>query len=348
MEENHSYKQVIGPAKYQTALAGRCGLASNDYAITYPSLPNYVALTSGTVPSNIAGRDCTPSGGCVTDRPSIFTQSGSWKVYAESMPTPCSRQNTPDGLYVPRHTAAPTSPGWWRVRRRTCRWARRRRERCTMISPSGALPRFALIAPNTTDDAHGGCLTCADNWLARWMPAIINSRAYQSGSTAVFITYDSDNGGSQNHVATIVVAPAVPKGTVVETRFTHYSLLRTEEDILGIAGHLGGAATAPSMAAGFHLAVALYAEAIDEIRGALAQQVELVGAEVDVAVCHEQRSAVLLALLGLDQQLLLVEAPGDELVVEQVAHLVVGDRSGDPHPEALVEIGSMWRTLWSW
>ena len=67
MEENHSYKQVIGPAKYQTALAGRCGLASNHYAITYPSLPNYVALTSGAVPSNIAGRDCTPSGGCVTE-----------------------------------------------------------------------------------------------------------------------------------------------------------------------------------------------------------------------------------------------------------------------------------------
>ena len=65
--------------------------------------------------------------------------------------------------------------------------------------------------------------------------------------------YDSDNGGSQNHVATIVVAPSVPKGTVVETRFTHYSLLRTEEDILGIASHLGGAATAPGMAAGFHL-----------------------------------------------------------------------------------------------
>lgn len=253
MEENHSYKQVIGPAKYQTALAGRCGLASNHYAITYPSLPNYVALTSGAVPPNIAGRDCTPSSGCVTDRPSIFTQSGSWKVYAESMPTPCSRQNTPDGLYVPRHTAAPYFSGVVACAQKDVPLGTPSSGALHDDLASGALPRFALIAPNTTDDAHGGCLTCADNWLARWMPAIVNSRAYQSGSTAVFITYDSDNGGSQNHVATIVVAPAVPKGTVVETRFTHYSLLRTEEDILGIAGHLGGAATAPGMAAAFHL-----------------------------------------------------------------------------------------------
>ncbi len=46
--ENHSFGQVIGPAPYVTDLARRCGLATNYWAVSRPSLPNYLALTSGT------------------------------------------------------------------------------------------------------------------------------------------------------------------------------------------------------------------------------------------------------------------------------------------------------------
>ena len=253
MEENHSFKQVIGPEAYQTGLARSCGLAAASYAVTYPSLPNYIALTSGAVPASVAGRDCEPTGGCLTNRRSIFTQSRSWKVYAESMPSACSRANTANGLYVPRHTAAPYFTGVVGCAQKDVPLGTPTAGALHHDLTVGGLPRFAVIAPNTTDDAHGGCLTCADRWLARWLPAIIRSRAYQSGSTAVFITYDSDDGNSQNHIPTVVVAPSVPEGTVVKTRFTHYALLRTMEDILGLKGHLGGAATARSMAPGFRL-----------------------------------------------------------------------------------------------
>ena len=33
---------------------GACGLASNSHGIQFPSLPNYIALTSGQVPAAIA------------------------------------------------------------------------------------------------------------------------------------------------------------------------------------------------------------------------------------------------------------------------------------------------------
>jgi hypothetical protein len=47
--ENHSYNTIIGSpdAPYENALANECGLATNYHNITHPSLPNYIAATSG-------------------------------------------------------------------------------------------------------------------------------------------------------------------------------------------------------------------------------------------------------------------------------------------------------------
>jgi phospholipase C len=255
VEENKAYNQVMGPASYQTSVAKKCGYAANMHAETYPSLPNYVAMTSGAVPAPVAGRDCQPSGNCVATSPSIFDQTaGSWRVYAESMPANCSRQNTPDGLYVPRHTAAP----YFSDLAAAC--LKRQLPLGTTTSgalasdlDAGTLAQFSLVVPNTTNDAHGGCISCADAWLARWLPRIVASPAYQGGSTAIFVTYDSDNKSSKNHIATTVISPSVRPGTVATDAYDHYSMLRTIEDMLGLSGHLGGAAAAPSMRSAFNL-----------------------------------------------------------------------------------------------
>src|SRR5947208_12922884 len=48
--ENKSYPSIIGSssAPYINSLAQQYGLATNFYAIRHPSLPNYLALTSGS------------------------------------------------------------------------------------------------------------------------------------------------------------------------------------------------------------------------------------------------------------------------------------------------------------
>ena len=253
VEENHSYSQVIGKQPYETALAKACGLASNYRALSYPSLPNYIGMTSGAIPSNIAAKDCQPSGSCTTASASIFGQVASWKVYAESMPAPCAKANTSNGLFVPRHTGAPYFTALAGCSAGDVPLGTTGSGALQAALGSGSLPAFSLVIPNTTDDAHSGCLSCADRWLATWIPKIVASPAYAAGSTAVFITYDSDARNSGNHVATIVIAPSVRAGTVSSTAFNHYSLLRTEEDILGASGHLGGAATAASMQQAFNL-----------------------------------------------------------------------------------------------
>jgi hypothetical protein len=49
-----------------------------------------------------------------------------------------------------------------------------------------------------------------------------------------------------------VISPSTPAGTRSGTFFSHYSLLRTTEELLGLP-KLGQASSARSMAAAFHL-----------------------------------------------------------------------------------------------
>ena len=70
--ENHSYDQIIGSsdAPYINQLAGQHGIATNFFAESHPSLPNYIAMTSGST-QGIA--DDNPPSDHALDLPSIFS-----------------------------------------------------------------------------------------------------------------------------------------------------------------------------------------------------------------------------------------------------------------------------------
>jgi phospholipase C len=114
------------------------------------------------------------------------------------------------------------------------------------------LAAFSFVTPNLCSDGHDCSLATADAWLGTWLDRIVTSRAYAAGHTVVFVTWDEDDSAHANHVATIVIGPTVPPGTRASGSFTHYSLLRTTESILGLA-HLRNAATAHGMRGAFHL-----------------------------------------------------------------------------------------------
>jgi len=88
--ENKGYDQVIGNAEapYLNTLAAQYSLATNYYANTHPSLPNYLALTGGDTFG--ITRDCPD---CTVAQPNLVDQleaaGKSWKAYMESMPRPC-------------------------------------------------------------------------------------------------------------------------------------------------------------------------------------------------------------------------------------------------------------------
>ena len=109
MMENHSYNTIIGSsqAPYINSVATECGLATNYHNISHPSLPNYMAATSGVGYTALKkfDSDCNPVPGCVNKAPGIFGQGETWRAYEESMPSNCDKSNS--GEYAVRHDPPP-------------------------------------------------------------------------------------------------------------------------------------------------------------------------------------------------------------------------------------------------
>jgi hypothetical protein len=91
----------------------------------------------------------------------------------------------------------------------------------------------------------------ATNATALRHPSLPNYIGLTSGSTQG-ITDDGSPSKHPHHILTIVVAPPVHPGARSGTAYTHYSLLRTTEEMFGL-GLLGKAGSAASMRAGFGL-----------------------------------------------------------------------------------------------
>jgi hypothetical protein len=107
--ENHSLRDIIGnksQAPYINSIATSCGLATDFHVTTHPSLPNYLAATSGLAQGSLPATtylDCSPSVICHMTVGSIFGQGESWKAYEESMPSNCHKSDS--GEYKVSHTS---------------------------------------------------------------------------------------------------------------------------------------------------------------------------------------------------------------------------------------------------
>jgi phosphatidylinositol-3-phosphatase len=222
--ENKERAQILGNARAPTfERLARAGADLADYyAVTHPSLPNYLALVSGTTQG--ITRDCTTCLARGTSLGDLLTRAHlTWGAYAEGYPaSPRFAKKHVPFLYFPRDR--------------------------THVHPLAALrpaqlPAFALVVPDLCDDMHDCSVATGDRWLARVVPPLL-----VSPRTAVFVVFDegdtnADGGG---HVAAIVAGTAVARD-VRSTQFaTHYTLLRTIEDALGLP-RLGASASTPPL-----------------------------------------------------------------------------------------------------
>ena len=262
--ENRSLGDIIGnrsQAPYLNALAAECGLATDYHGTTHPSVPIYLAATSGLAQAKLpvlSFADCSPSAVCRTSAQSIFGQGETWKAYEESMPSNCDKSSS--GEYAAKHNPAPYYTSLSGCASRDVPYTQ-----LAADLAGNALPAFSFITPNMIDDMHDGTTAQGDAWLSSHLPAILNSEQYRAGTTAVFITWDEGSGGypiedcddttatdASCRVPTIVISPSTPAGVRSGAFFSHYSLLATTEELLGLP-RLGSAASAPVMTAAFRL-----------------------------------------------------------------------------------------------
>ena len=258
--ENKSYPSIIGSssAPYINSLAQQYGLATNFYAIRHPSLPNYLALTSGS--THGVTSDCT---NCFVDAPNLADQIESagktWRAYMEGMPKPCFVGD--QGRYRQKHNPFIYYDS-----------IRKNPARCSNIVPftqfaqdlaANALPDYVWITPDMCNDMHDCAIEDGDAWLQTWVTKILASPAWQQNGV-LFITFDesfaSDTSGccevaKGGHIVTLVISPLGKPAYQSTIAYDHYSLLGTIEELWDLPKLEGAAcACAPPMVDFFTMA----------------------------------------------------------------------------------------------
>jgi hypothetical protein len=248
MVENHSLSQMKTGMPKTFAFASKYAYASNYYAIRHPSLPNYIAIASGSTYG--ITDDKAPAAHRLKGW-SVFGQAiakgKTARTYADSMPSSCYLSNY--GNYAVRH-----NPWTYFVDSRTnCRKYDNPASRLATDAAGGHLPNVGFLIPNMVHDAHDGTLAQADDWIARRIGMMTAGPDWAAGRLAIVITADEDDHSDGNRVLT-VVGSRYQAHKVVTTRLNHYSLTRLIEDVLHVP-HLRNARYAADMRAAFGVRV---------------------------------------------------------------------------------------------
>ncbi|MHB8589509.1 MAG: alkaline phosphatase family protein [Candidatus Dormibacteraceae bacterium] len=229
--ENKSPEEALSGA-FTASLASSYGEAANYRAVAHPSVPNYLALTSGStwglsddsyhvLPQQDIGDELTRAG-------------VSWRAYMDGLggggcldsPVPYDPGHNPFAYYggaCPANVVPLTS---------------------LAADLSGKAPLFTWITPDMCHDEHSCDVSAGDSRLRQTVGMIITSKAW-SANGVLFVVWDEDDGSADNRVLSLVVTPHQGHH-VSHQSYNHYSLLATIEDLLGV-GRLGQAAGAKAM-----------------------------------------------------------------------------------------------------
>jgi hypothetical protein len=249
--ENREYSSVVGNSSWPNFnnLASNYALLTQSYAVAHPSLPNYIALTSGSTQGITS--DCTSCFVNATNLGDILEQNGkSWKGYMEDMPSPCYVGNSGD--YVQKH-----NPFIYYDDIRT------NSNRCAShVVPltqfdtdlsNNQLPDFSWITPNLCNDGHDCSSSISDSFLGSEVSKILASPSFDQNSLLI-ITFDEGSSGSSccglpssagGHIATLFISSLAKAGYQDSTSYDHYSILKLMADAWGLPylEHVGDSST---------------------------------------------------------------------------------------------------------
>jgi len=246
--ENKEFGTVIGNPNmpFYNRLAQEYTLLTQYYAVTHPSLPNYIALLGGdTFGINSDCSDCFIN---APSLPDLIEASGrTWKTYQEDMPQACFLGSTL--VYAQKH-----NPFVYFDEIRT------NPERCKRnVVPltdldtdinTGTLPNYIFITPNICNDAHDCPLDVTDRWLENLLARLVPALDSTAQPYLIVLTFDEGQGDHSccglpekagGRVLAVLLSPAVKNGFQDGTSYTHYSLLKTIAESWGLA-YLGHAA----------------------------------------------------------------------------------------------------------
>ena len=251
------------------------GSYSSDYhGVAHPSLPNYLALVSGS--TDDVKCDCKPTGnacsqvtcnailsscGCPQTADHIGDQieaaNRTWRAYGEDMGSACNTATS--GNYAARHVPfvyfSTLTGDSARCNSHVVDFANDATHSFA-TDLAGSTPDLVYIAPNLTDDMHNPVpasttnYTNGDTWLASIVPTITASPAYLDDGMLLIVWDEDDLSGviaADDPIPMFVLSPLAKTPYQSATHADHYAVLATIEDALGLP-RLGAAAQATPLA----------------------------------------------------------------------------------------------------
>jgi Phosphoesterase family/Calcineurin-like phosphoesterase/Bacterial Ig domain len=235
MLENRDYASATDSQQMPqlTALEQKYVLLTNYYSVTHPSLPNYIALMSGSTQGITS--DCT---NCFLNQPNLADEieaSGrTWKAYLEDLPSPCFVGDS--GNYAQKHDPLIYFDS---IRLNAARCDRSILPLTSLDSDlaNKTLPNFSYIMPNLCNSGHNCSAAVADKWVGGMVAKLQASPALGSNSL-IMVAFDEGStkdtssccglpSPAGGQVAVVLVSPTTTPGFSDNTPYSHYSLLKT-------------------------------------------------------------------------------------------------------------------------
>jgi acid phosphatase len=221
--ENKKRSQIVASNGYIKRLGDQGAELTKSRAVTHPSQPNYIALFSGSTqgitddscPNALRGRQLAQQ----------LTRHGhSFRAYSEGLPEAGSLVcSSPTGKYRRKH--AP--------------WVNFSSFNQTEHQPFSqfpadfeSLPTVSFVVPDMCHDMHDCSIATGD----RWMKENLDSYAQwaKTHNSLLVVTFDEDDDTSVNRIYTALIGAQVVPGNYGQV-VDHYSVLRTLEDMYGLA-----------------------------------------------------------------------------------------------------------------
>ncbi|HJX82801.1 MAG TPA: alkaline phosphatase family protein, partial [Candidatus Angelobacter sp.] len=206
-------------------------------------------IPAGVTPVNRFG--CT-GGSCVsaiTDDNiyrEMVADNISWTLYFESLPS-VGYMGGKSGNYDPHH-----NPAKWYSDVINSTAFQQHMVPFTQFSTDLAnsqMPKYALIIPDDSHNAHDGTPQAADQWLQANVGPLLNQPFFQPGGDGVLIiTFDNQDDDGSGQVYWTIIGPKVKRGYVSKTFLQHQDTLLTILQALGIAARPGYTSIATGMA----------------------------------------------------------------------------------------------------
>ncbi len=227
--QNEYLQNVIGSRQMPNfnKLAGENVLLVNYHAVAHPSLPNFLAILSGST-QNI-DTNCLD---CFVDKPNLADEieaSGrTWRAYFEDMPSPCFvGKKKPYGQMFNPFIYFDSI----RLNQTRCENGVVPLTYLDEDLANGRLSNFVYIMPNMCNSGHDCTPAIADKWLGEIVAKLQASSALGENSLIV-ITFDEGVHQSQlvytsGELATVLISPLAQAGLIDDTRYNHYTLLKT-------------------------------------------------------------------------------------------------------------------------